>query len=146
MFQISPQTDVKTTNEIEKPKQKSPKDYERKSQRIPKVPKKKKFFAKKETEERATKLYTNINKSMYYIPNMMEKELNKHTQKLRSTGIVRPDDRRSTLEVLIALSDKAEGFLKFSFIKQFILSFYSGVYVCTGKRIQTKNFFFKFFL
>eukprot|EP01080_Neovahlkampfia_damariscottae_P008047 gene8047-12509_t len=108
------------------------KKYERISQRIPKVPKKKRFFSQSEAQDKATKVFTTLNKGAYYIPNYFEKVLNKHTKKLRSTGVVRPDDRRSTLEVIIALSDKAEGFLKFSVIKQCILAFYSGVYVCAG--------------
>eukprot|EP01080_Neovahlkampfia_damariscottae_P005885 gene5885-9713_t len=119
-------------NTTEQKTEKKSKDYEKRSERIPRAPKKKKYFAKKETEERVSNIYNHLNKVLYFIPNILEKELNKHTKKLRSTGVVRPEDRRSTLEVLIALSEKAEGFLKFSLIKQITLSFYSGIYVCSG--------------
>ena len=64
------------------------KKYEKMSQRIPRVPKKKRFFSQNEAQDQATKIFTSLNKTAYYIPNYLEEVLNKHTKKLRSTGVV----------------------------------------------------------
>jgi hypothetical protein len=148
----TPQTNTFNLVGVEKSKKIKIKGYEKLSERIPKKPKKRKFFKNQDFEEGVSHIGSTATKAFYHFPNLMERELNKHTQKLRSTGLVinyfnltlkvRPDDRRTTLEVLVALSTKAESFLKFSIVKQIMLSFYSGithfhihtkgVYVCTG--------------
>jgi hypothetical protein len=64
--------------------------FSRMSQRIPKIPKKRKILQiNEEAQSSASKLLSIANQTFYHVPNLIERELNKHTAKLRSTGVVK---------------------------------------------------------
>jgi hypothetical protein len=66
------------------------KKHEKVPERIPKVPKKSKIFqTNANVENNLSKISTLANKALYFIPNKLEVELIKHSNKLKSTGIVR---------------------------------------------------------
>jgi hypothetical protein len=64
--------------------------FSRMSQRTPKIPKKRKILQiNEEAQSSASKLLSIANQTFYHVPNLIERELNKHTAKLRSTGVVK---------------------------------------------------------
>jgi hypothetical protein len=66
------------------------KKYEKVPERIPKVAKKSKIFqTNTNAENYLSKISTLSNKALYFIPNKLEVGLIKHSNKLKSTGIVR---------------------------------------------------------
>jgi hypothetical protein len=66
------------------------KKHEKIPERIPKVPKKSNIFKNNANlENNLSKISTLTTKALYYIPNKLEVELIKHSNKLKSTGNVR---------------------------------------------------------
>jgi hypothetical protein len=64
--------------------------YSKMSQRIPKIPKQRKILnINEEAQNNASRLLSIANQTFYQVPNLIERELNKHTKKLRSTGVVK---------------------------------------------------------